>query len=65
MRYVMGAFVSHMSTSGDKKFWNAVSDIDLHGDDVLNAVNDRLDKMDVPNNDFINALHWLKPDKNW
>ena len=65
LRYVMDAFVGHMSTSGGNKFWNAMSEIDLYGDDVLNAVNGRLDKMVVPNDDFINAVHWLKPDKHW
>jgi hypothetical protein len=65
LRYVMDAFVGHMSTSGGNKFWNEMSQIDLYGDDVLNAVNERLDKMVVPNNDFINAVHWLKPDKDW
>ena len=64
LRYVMDAFVGHMSTSGGNKFWNAMSKIDLYGDDVLNAVNARLNKMDVPNDDFINAAHWLKPNKN-
>jgi hypothetical protein len=24
-----------------------------------------LNKMVIPNDDFINAAHWLKPDKNW
>jgi hypothetical protein len=54
-----------MSTRGGNKFWNAMSQIDLYGDDVLNAVNERLNKMVIPNDDFINAAHWLKPDKNW
>ena len=62
LRYVMDAFVGHMSTSGGFKFWKAMSDIDLYGDDVLNAVNGRLDEMDVPNNNFVNSLHWLQPD---
>ena len=48
--------------SGGFKFWKAMSDIDLYGDDVLNAVNGRLDEMDVPNNNFVNSLHWLQPD---
>ena len=65
LRYVMDAFVGHMSTSGGNKFWNAMSQIDLYGDDVLNAVNERLNEMVIPNDDFINAAHWLKPDKNW
>ncbi|MBM88595.1 MAG: hypothetical protein CMQ41_09490 [Gammaproteobacteria bacterium] len=63
LRYVMDAFVGHMSTPGGYKFWQAMSDIDLYGDNVLNAVNERLKEMDVPNEDFVNALHWLKPDK--
>ena len=41
LRYVMDAFVGHMSTAGGNKFWNAMSKIDLYGDDVLNAVNAR------------------------
>ena len=65
LRYVMDAFVGHMSTIGGNKFWKAMSNINLYGDNVLNAVNERLDKMEVPNNDFINAVHWLKPDKSW
>ena len=65
LRYVMDAFVGHMSTAGGNRFWKTMSNIDLYGDNVLNAVNERLDKMVVPNNDFINALHWLKPNKNW
>ena len=65
LRYVMDAFVGHMSTPGGNKFWIAMSQIDLYGDDVLNAVNERLNKMVIPNDDFINAAHWLKPDKNW
>ena len=65
LRYVMAACVGHMSTRGGNKFWNAMSQIDLYGDDVLNAVNERLNKMVIPNDDFINAAHWLKPDKNW
>ena len=40
-----------------------MSDIDLYGDDVLDAVNERLDKMEVPNDDFINSAPWLKLDK--
>ena len=32
-----------------------MSDIDLYGDDVLNAVSERLEKLNVPNNDFINS----------
>ena len=32
-----------------------MSDIDLYGDDVLEAVNERLDKMEVPNDDFTRA----------
>ena len=65
LRYVMDAFVGHMSTPGGNKFWNAMSQIDLYGDDVLNAVNERLNKMVIPNHDFINAARWLKPNKNW
>ena len=65
LRYIMDAFVGHMSTIGGNKFWKAMSNINLYGDNVLNAVNERLDKMEVPNNDFINAVHWLKPDKSW
>ena len=63
LRYVMDAFVGHMSTRGGHKFWKAMSDIDLYGDDVLDAVNERLDKMEVPNDDFINSAPWLKLDK--
>ena len=63
LRYVMDAFVGHMSTRGGHKFWTAMSDIDLYGDDVLDAVNERLDKMEVPNDDFINSAPWLKLDK--
>ena len=63
LRYVMDAFVGHMSTRGGHKFWKAMSDIDLYGDDVLDAVNERLDKMEVPNDDFINSAPWLKSNK--
>ena len=59
LRYVMDAFVGHMSTYGGNKFWKEMSNIDLYGDNVLNAVNERLDKMEVPNDDFINAASWL------
>jgi len=41
-----------------------MSDIDLYGDDVLNAVNERLEKLNVPNNDFVNSAAWLHPDKS-
>ena len=64
LRYVMDAFVGHMSTPGGYKFWKSMSDIDLYGDDVLNAVNERLEKMNVPNNDFVNPAAWLRPDKS-
>jgi len=40
-----------------------MSDIDLYGDDVLNAVNERLEKLNVPNNDFVDSAVWLHPDK--
>jgi len=61
LRYVIEAFVGHMSTIGGNKFWKARSNINLYGDNGLNAVNERLDKIEVPNNDFINTAHRLKP----
>ena len=64
LRYVMDAFVGHMSTPGGYKFWKSMSDIDLYGDDVLNAVNKRLEKLNVPNSDFVNSAVWLHPDKS-
>ena len=62
LRYVMDAFVGHMSTPGGYKFWRAMSDINLYGDDVLSAVNGRLEKLKVPNDEFMNSASWLKPD---
>ena len=61
LRYVMDAFVGHVSTPGGYKFWQKMSEIDLYGDDVLNAVNGKLAAMDVPNEDFMNHMQWLKP----
>ena len=63
LRYVMDAFVGHMSTPGGYEFWRAMSDIDLYGDDVLNAVNGRLEKLNLPNDEFLNSASWLQPDK--
>tara|TARA_S200000501_G_scaffold191659_1_gene180494 strand:- start:435 stop:707 length:273 start_codon:yes stop_codon:yes gene_type:complete len=63
LRYVIDALVGHMSTQGGHKFWRAMSDINLYGDDVLDAVNERLDKMEVPNDDFTNSAPRLKSDK--
>ena len=54
--------MGHMSTPGGYKFWRAMSDINLYGDDVLSAVNGRLEKLNVPNDEFINSAAWLKPD---
>jgi len=62
LRYVMDACVGHMSTHGGYKFWRAMSDINLYGDDVLSAVNGRLEKLKVPNDEFMNSASWLKPD---
>ena len=62
LRYVMDALVGHMSTPGGYKFWRAMSDINLYGDDVLSAVNGRLEKLKVPNDEFMNSASWLKPD---
>ena len=62
LRYVMDAFVGHMSPPGGYKFRSAMSDLNLYGDDVLNAVNGRLEKLNVPNDEFINSAAWLKPD---
>ena len=62
LRYVMDAFVGHMSTPGGYKFWRAMSDINLYGDDVLSAVNGQLEKLKVPNDEFMNSASWLKPD---
>ena len=61
LRYVMDAFVGHVSTPGGYRFWQKMSEIDLYGDDVLNAVNGKLATMDVPNEDFMNHMQWLKP----
>jgi hypothetical protein len=60
LRYVMDAFVGHVSTPGGYKFWQKMSEIDLYGDDVLNAVNGKLATMEVPNEDFMNHMQWLK-----
>ena len=62
LRYVMDAFVGHMSPPGGYKFRSAMSDLNLYGDDVLNVVNGRLEKLNVPNDEFINSAAWLKPD---
>ena len=60
LRYVMDAFVGHVSTPGGYVFWQKMTDADLYGDDVLAAVNTRLSTVTVPNEDLFTAMHWLK-----
>ncbi|HBF63989.1 MAG TPA: hypothetical protein DDW59_11170 [Gammaproteobacteria bacterium] len=60
LRYVMDAFVGHISTPGGYTFWQKMSAIDLYGDDVLNAVNAKLATMELPNKDFMEHLPWLR-----
>ena len=60
LRYVMDAFVGHISTPGGYKFWQKMSAIDLYGDDVLDAVNAKLATMELPNEDFMNHMPWLR-----
>ncbi len=60
LRYVMDAFVGHVSTPGGYAFWQKMTDVDLYGDDVLAAVNARLSATAVPNEDLFNAMPWLK-----
>ena len=59
-RYVMDAFVGHISTPGGYTFWQKMSAIDLYGDDVLNAVNAKLATMELPNKDFMEHMPWLR-----
>lgn len=60
LRYVMDAFVGHISTPGGYAFWRKMSAIDLYGDDVLNAVNAKLATMELPNKDFMEHMPWLR-----
>ena len=60
LRYVMDAFVCHISTLGGYTFWQKMSAIDLYGDDVLSAVNAKLATMELPNKDFMEHMPWLR-----
>ena len=60
LRYVMDAFVGHISTLGGYTFWQKMSAIDLYGDDVLSAVNAKLATMELPNKDFMEHMPWLR-----
>ena len=60
LRYVMDAFVGHISTPGGYTFWQKMSAIDLYGDDVLNAVIAKLATMDLPNKDSMEHMPWLR-----
>ena len=60
LRYVMDAFVGHISTPGGYTFWQKMSAIDLYGDDVLSAVSAKLATMELPNKDFMEHMPWLR-----
>ena len=60
LRYVMDAFVGHVSTPGGYAFWEKMTAIDLYGDDVLSAVNSRLSETEVPNEGLFESMNWLK-----
>ena len=60
LRYVMYAFVGHVSTQGGYAFWEKMTAIDLYGDDVLSAGNSRLSETEVPNEGLFDSMNWLK-----
>ena len=60
LRYVMDAFVGHISTPAGYTFWQTMSAIGLYVDDALNAVNAKLATMVLPNKDFMEHMPWLR-----